>query len=212
MDFRYYLYRALFKPYNVVIPRFWKVYNYLIFRVGGVKMGANFCVHNHVYLSRGKNSEITIGDNFVFSSSACINPLSRNIKGCIVTNPNAKLNIGNGVGISSTSIWVHEQITIHDNVNIGADCIIMDSDAHSLNYLHRRRYPKETGEDAKNKINRPIEIGEDCLIGTRSIILKGVHIGARTVIGAGSVVTKDIPSDCIAAGNPCRVIKTLKIK
>ena len=52
-------------------------------------------------------------------------------------------------------------------------------------------------------------IEDDVLIGARCIILKGVHIGARSVIGAGSVVAKDIPSDCIAAGNPCKVIKRL---
>lgn len=59
----------------------------------------------------------------------------------------------------------------------------------------------------KNCKSKPIVIEDDVLIGTGSYILKGVHIGARTVIGAGSVVTKDIPADCIAAGNPCKVIK-----
>lgn len=47
------------------------------------------------------------------------------------------------------------------------------------------------------------------MIGTRCIILKGVHIGDRCIIGAGSVVVKDIPADSIAAGNPCRVIKKI---
>lgn len=50
-------------------------------------------------------------------------------------------------------------------------------------------------------------IEDDVLIGTRCIIFKGVTIGARSVIGSGSVVTKSMPSDCIAAGNPCKVIK-----
>ena len=59
----------------------------------------------------------------------------------------------------------------------------------------------------ENKKNSPIQIDDDVLIGTRSIILKGVHIGARTIIGSGSIVTKDIPADCIAAGNPCKILK-----
>lgn len=59
-------------------------------------------------------------------------------------------------------------------------------------------------------MNKPIVIEDDVLIGARSIVLKGVTIGARSVIGAGSVVVKDIPADCIAAGNPCKVIKYLK--
>ena len=55
----------------------------------------------------------------------------------------------------------------------------------------------------------PITIEDDVWIGAHSIILEGVTIGARSVIGAGSVVTKSIPADCIAAGNPCRVIRML---
>ena len=61
--------------------------------------------------------------------------------------------------------------------------------------------------DQKNRKSAPVVIGEDCFIGAGTTILKGVTIGDRVVIGAGSVVTKSIPADCIAAGNPCRVIK-----
>ena len=55
----------------------------------------------------------------------------------------------------------------------------------------------------------PIVIEDNVLVGARCIILKGVTIGARSIIGSGSIVTKDIPSDCIAAGNPCKVIKSI---
>ena len=51
-------------------------------------------------------------------------------------------------------------------------------------------------------------IGHDCVIGINAIIMPGVHIGDEVVIGSGAVVTKDIPSNCIAAGNPAKVIKT----
>ena len=60
-----------------------------------------------------------------------------------------------------------------------------------------------------NRIDKEIIIDDDVLIGANTIILKGVHIGARSVIGAGSVVTKDIPADSIAAGNPVKVIKKI---
>jgi maltose O-acetyltransferase len=59
---------------------------------------------------------------------------------------------------------------------------------------------------------RPIVIGEDVWIGGGAVICPGVTIGDRSVIGAGSVVTKNIPADVIAAGNPCRVIKSLPQK
>ena len=109
------------------------------------------------------------------------------------------------MGISSGCIWAHQSIVIGNNVNIGGDCILMDSDAHSLNFLYRRDGQK----DQKFKINKGIVIDDDVLVGARSIILKGVHIGARSIIGAGSVVTNDIPADCIAGGNPCRLIRNI---
>lgn len=60
--------------------------------------------------------------------------------------------------------------------------------------------------------NLPVKIGKRCWIGAGAIILPGVTVGDDTVIGAGSVVTKDIPSGVVAVGNPCRVIKTLEKK
>ena len=57
---------------------------------------------------------------------------------------------------------------------------------------------------------RPVTIGEDVWVGGSAVICPGVAIGDRSVIGAGSVVTKDIPSDVFAAGNPCRVIRALQ--
>jgi putative colanic acid biosynthesis acetyltransferase WcaF len=53
-----------------------------------------------------------------------------------------------------------------------------------------------------------IDIGEDAFIGARAVVLPGVRIGARAIVGAGSVVTKDVPENVVAAGNPCRVIKS----
>ena len=58
-------------------------------------------------------------------------------------------------------------------------------------------------------MSAPIVIEDDVWVGAHSIIFKGVTIGARSIIGAGSVVTKSISADCVAAGNPCRVIKSL---
>jgi maltose O-acetyltransferase len=70
---------------------------------------------------------------------------------------------------------------------------------HSMNHEVRRR--EEYGE--------PIEIGSDVWVGGAALILPGVHIGSRSVIGAGSVVTRDVPDGVFAAGNPCRVIREI---
>jgi acetyltransferase-like isoleucine patch superfamily enzyme len=60
-----------------------------------------------------------------------------------------------------------------------------------------------------SKNSKPVKIGRGCFIGARSIILKGVTLGDRVVIGAGSVVTKDVPAYSIAAGNPARVVGSI---
>lgn len=66
---------------------------------------------------------------------------------------------------------------------------------------------KERAEGLES--GKPITVGEDVWVGGSAIICPGVAIGGRTVIGAGSVVTKDIPADVFAAGNPCRIIRKL---
>lgn len=104
--------------------------------------------------------------------------------------------------MSSTRMWVHDSVAIGNNVKIGAYVLITDTDAHPLDYLARR-----TSNDGTK--SAPIVIEDDVRVGAHSIILKGVTIGARSIIGAGSVVTKSIPADCVAAGNPCKVIKRL---
>lgn len=178
-------------------------WNRLKFKIKGVNFGKNLSIYTKMYLEISTNSHVYIGNNFKLTSGDCINPLCRNIRGCIVTYPKAIISIGNNVGMSSPCIWAHSSITIGNNVKIGGDSILLDSDAHSLNYLDRRTPYK----DQINKKDSPIIIEDDVLIGTRCIILKGVTIGARSIIGSGSVVTKSIPSDCIAAGNPCKVIR-----
>ena len=156
------------------------------------------------------SGEIHIGDNCIIRNGNGSNPLSRNIQGCLFANSGATIKIGNHVGISSCAIWAHESISIGDYTLIGADTIILDSDAHSLDWETRRTSLDQVNTSiGGGKNSKPILIGHDVLIGTRCIILKGVHIGDRSIIGSGSVVTKDIPSDCIAAGNPCQVIRKI---
>ncbi|HJD74639.1 MAG TPA: sugar O-acetyltransferase [Bacteroides reticulotermitis] len=88
-------------------------------------------------------------------------------------------------------------ITIGDHTLVGP-CVQIYTPHHPMDYLERRE-PKEYAY--------PVTIGSDCWIGGGAIICPGITIGDRCVIGAGSVVTKDIPSDCIAVGNPARIIR-----
>jgi maltose O-acetyltransferase len=91
------------------------------------------------------------------------------------------------------------EVTIGDNVLFGPGVQIYTA-SHPMDYKARAEW-KESG--------KPISIGSDTWVGGGTIICPGVTIGARSVIGAGSVVIKDIPADSFAAGNPCKVIKPL---
>ena len=152
------------------------------------------------WLIRG--ARITIGDNFYLSSGNGVNPIASNLQADVYVEPGATLTIGNNVGMSSTRLWIHESARIGNNVKIGGCVLITDTDAHPMDYVARR----SSNEGTKSA---PVVIEDDVWVGAHCIILKGVTIGARSIIGAGSVVTKSIPADCVAAGNPCRVIKII---
>lgn len=190
---------------------FYRNWNRLLFKMSGVDYGDNFCVYNRVSIHN--NGSIKIGDDFLFTSGSSINPICRNLIGSLYTMTSSSyIEIGNRVGLSSAAIWAKERVVIGNDVNIGGDCLIIDNDAHPLDYIQRRgSYVKEVGlEELYSKIvSKPIEIDDDVWIGARCQILKGVHIGARSIIAAGSVVTRDIPSDVLAGGVPCRVIRSL---
>ena len=174
--------------------------NRMILRANGAVLGKNVCIPGKV-LWTIRGGEISIGDNFYFSSGNGVNPIAGNSQGAVYVKSGACLKIGDKVGMSSTRMWVHEGVVIGDNVKIGACVLITDTDAHPMDYMARRT----TNEGTKSA---PIVIEDDVWIGAHTIILKGVTIGARSVIGAGSVVTRSIPADSVAAGNPCRVIKS----
>lgn len=187
-------------------------WNKIYFFLNNIKYGKNFRVFNHLYLKIHVGALVQIGNNCTIMSGAGLNPLSRNIKTCIYVGKKATLKLGNDVGISSSTLWVKESVSIGNSVAIGADCIIMDTDAHNLDW--KIRCSEETNEygesvDMVTAASAPIVIEDNVLVRARCIILKGVTIGARSIIGSGSIVTKDIPSDCIAAGNPCKVIKSI---
>ena len=70
-------------------------------------------------------------------------------------------------------------------------------------------HPMNAAERRLREYGRPVEIGSDVWVGGGAVILPGVRIGSRSVIGAGSVVTRDVPEGVFAAGNPCRVIREI---
>lgn len=195
----------LSKLFNVPTTLRIKLYPYInrmILKSYGAVLGKNIQIPDKVHwLIRG--GKVCIGDNFYFSSGDAVNPIGSNLQGAIYVESGASLTVENNVGMSSTRMWIHDSVKIGDDVKIGGCVLMTDTDAHPMDFMTRR----SSNEGTKSA---SIVIEDDVWIGAHCVILKGVTIGARSVVGAGSVVTKSIPTDCVAAGNPCKVIKNLK--
>jgi maltose O-acetyltransferase len=108
------------------------------------------------------------------------------------------IHIGENVGLADTFILAYAKVTIGNNCSFSYNNMLITS-THDINNF-------------STVIAKPIVIGNNCWITTNCTILPGVTIGDNTIIGAGSVVTSDIPSNVFAAGNPCKVIRHITFK
>ena len=112
-----------------------------------------------------------------------------------------KLYVGNSVTIGSRcSILCADTVMIGNHALIASDVVITSED-HGIEVEVEQSYAIQRLSHA------PVIIGDETWIGEKVVILKGVTIGNRSIIGAGSIVTRDVPPYCIAVGNPARVIK-----
>ena len=174
----------------------------------GVLLGRKVQTYGLVRVDRYPNSEIRIGAGVVLNARANRNTLEA--RGPVILKTiasGAYLLIGEDTGITSGTISAASGITIGRRVLIGAGVLITDSDHHVVQPgpMESRRF---LGLPSPSPIHQ-VDIGDDVFIGARAMILKGVTVGQGSVIGAGSVVTRDIPPFVIAAGNPCVVIREL---
>lgn len=167
-----------------------------MYRLRGVQLGKKCRYRGKMHVRLSPKSSICVGNRCTFNSSPCSNLLGVHSPCILATvKENAHISIGNDCGFSGTAIGCAQEIIIGDRVKCGANTVITDSDWHP--------------DDWRSGPNRPVRIGNDVWLGLRVTVLKGVQIGDRALIGAGSVVTRDIPADTVAAGNPCRVIRPL---
>jgi len=174
-------------------------------KIKNVKIGSNPIFYGFPCVRIAKGGNIIIGDNVVLCSNSTGNPLCVNHPVCLsVIYPEGEIIIGNNTGISGASICAAKSVKIGDNCLIGANVTISDFDFHSLNPVGRRYNTSKEAIGCK-----PVVIEDNVWLGLNVIVLKGVTIGKNSVIAAGSIVTKSIPSNCVAAGNPARIIKKL---
>lgn len=165
---------------------------YQDFKTGGVP---------YIMVARDANV-VSIGKSFSMNNGIRHNPIGMPQPCTIFVDRNCSLIIGNNVGISQTALIAHANITIGDNVKIGGGTCIYTSDYHSLNSCIRA-----SDNDLKFRKNAPVTIEDGVFIGARCIVLKGVTIGRNSIIGAGSIVTKDVPANQLWAGNPAKMIR-----
>jgi acetyltransferase-like isoleucine patch superfamily enzyme len=154
---------------------------------------------NRKYLFIGNES--IISGNFIFETNS------------------GNITIGNNTFIGGGTFISIDKIIIGNNVMFSWGCTVVDNDAHSLSSKDRLSDIKDWKQgieknnigyykDWSNVNHGPVMIKDNAWIGFNSIILKGVTIGEGAIVGAGSVVTKDVPDYAVVAGNPARIIKT----
>jgi acetyltransferase-like isoleucine patch superfamily enzyme len=115
-----------------------------------------------------------------------------------VAHPGARIVVGDNTFVNyGSSISAHELVTIGHNCLLGHYTFITDNNEHDIKQ-HNSLPP-----------SKPVVIEDHVWIGARVLILPGVHIGHHAVIGAGSVVTNNIPPNCVAVGNPARIVRSI---
>lgn len=173
------------------------------FAIHGVPWNRDWRMFGLPLIQRHRNSRIAIGPKLQMRNWFDSNPLGVKRRSVLATwAADAEIQIGQSVGITGAAICAQTSIRIGDRVRLGANCTIADTDFHPINAASRKTDPKAG-------VSRPIVIEDDVFIGMSVLILKGVRIGCGSVIGAGSVVAKDIPAGVVAAGNPARPIREL---
>lgn len=182
-----------------------EIYNYILSVLGGY-----YCRIKYSVLSRkavfGKGfrvrgpftisgpGKVVIGDHVTIEGRGHpVTPFTHH-KSAVIT-------IGHNSFVNGARFGCQQRISIGPRAILG-DVRIMDTDFHSVN---PDRWSKEALVESA-----PVEIGENVWIGAAAAVLKGVKIGDHSVVGYGSVVSRDVPSYAVVAGNPARVVKILK--
>jgi len=184
---------------------YYEIRKFQFSRIPGIKIGSGVVFDGKPIINVLNGGSIVIGDNVTLNSSNRGYHLNMYTPVKLFADrPGAKIEVGQRTRIHGSCLHAYTSIVIGEKCLIAANCQIIDSSGHNLSF-----------DNIGNRINtlgngRPIVV-QDCVwIGANTIILPGVTIGKGSVIGAGSIITKDIPPMVVAAGNPARVIKAVE--
>lgn len=190
------------KIYNIIKQK----YLFLLLKFkNNLEIENKIIVRNKPIICIRRGSKIVLKNNVTLNSDNKHHHVNMFSKVKLLTDrPNAEIIIGENTRINGSCIHARERIKIGKNCLIAANCQIIDSNGHDICPENPSFRIHTTGN------SKAVIIGDNVWIGTGSIILPGVTIGDGSIIGAGSVVTKSIPENTLAAGNPAKVIKKLK--
>ena len=191
--------RGIYFRYSLLFGRF-KLYIYTIL-YPHIKFGKGIKVNGNFYLKLDGNAEF--GNNIIFNNHTRFNYCGIKAPTSIYVEKGACLKIGEYSGFSGTSIYCSKRIIIGNHCNFGANTSIWDTDFHPLD--PKARLLNDIHQIKKAEIN----IENNVFIGANVIILNGVKIGEGAVIGAGSIVTKDIMPYTVNAGIPAKKIRSI---
>ena len=188
------------RVYNSMLVPFW-------LRLIGVKIGAGCRFTGLPIVSIARGAGISIGDHVLINSSETSNSVGLPHRTILdARTPGSIIDIGDYSGISGASIVAQTSVTIGRHVQIGGGAGIWDTDFHPIDPDMRLEHPTRGARSA------PIRIEDEVFIGARAVILKGVTVGYRAVIGAAAVVSKDVKPAEIVAGNPAVVVSHIDEK
>lgn len=184
----------------------------LIMKMTGVKYGNGLLLKGMPVIFNNKGAVLQIGSNVTIKSSFWSNLIGLYSRTIIITRtPEAKIFIGDNVGISGATIYARKGITIGDNTCLGGNCKILDNDFHPIEWETRNQLLRDVkGGNSELVPSKEIKIGKNCFIGCNSIILKGTVLGDGCVVGAGAVVSGSFDDNCVIAGNPAKIIRKME--
>lgn len=193
---------------NIIFPIFYylimisRKINWLIYRNKVTFKGNAYLNFGLLIIGMSNKNQIVLGKNV-------------DLYGCLSVGKNGKIAIGDYTGMGRRAlIQALDKVEIGRFGYIAPDVLILDSNHHSI-YAKDRMIDAigaEKGIFSENVATKPIKIGNHVWIGRRAMILKGVTIGDRSIIGANSVVTHDVPEDVVVAGSPARIVKKINQK
>lgn len=151
------------------------------------------CGHPGARIGRGVS--LRGPGRYLLAPGSCIRDGAR-----LYVGPDATLTLGRGAAIGARCVVnVRTSISIGSGTQISWQCQLLDTDFHTIYGVDGASGPSDS----------PVRIGNDVLVGTGAILLKGVHLGDGAVVGAGSVVMADLPERRVVAGNPAHEVKRI---